>query len=156
MFCFRYSMLQMFDVVSDVEHYNKFVPFCKKSLVSTRTESHLKADLVIGFPPIIESYTSNVTMVKPNLVKAICTEGKVFNHLVTEWKFSPGLSNNLQTCVIDFFVSYEFKSALHSHLANVFFNELVRQMEGAFISEAKARHGKASVRTLHLSVINKI
>lgn len=149
---FRYSMEQMYEVVADVENYKKFVPFCKKSEVFFKKTDYLKASLVIGFPPIQESYISSVTIVKPQLVKAVCTEGKLFNHLLTEWKFSPGLKNNSQSCIIDFSVSFEFRSALHSQLAHVFFNELVRQMEGAFLEEACKRFGKASFATKKLAI----
>jgi coenzyme Q-binding protein COQ10 len=140
-------MDQMYEVVSDVEHYRDFVPFCKRSLVTVRKPDHLRADLIIGFPPVNESYTSSVTLARPHLVKAVCTEGKLFNHLLTLWKFSPGLKNIPMSCTVDFSVSFEFRSALHSQLAHVFFNELVRQMENAFIEEAKRRYGKASVKT---------
>lgn len=151
---YRYSMEQMYTVVADVENYKKFVPFCKKSTVRSRGSEHMRADLVIGFPPIQESYTSYITIHKPYLVKAVCMEGKLFNHLLTEWKFSPGLEGNLQSCVIDFLVSFEFHSLLHSNLAHVFFSEVVRQMEDAFLREAANRFGKASVKTQKLGIIS--
>lgn len=147
-------MEQMYTVVADVENYKKFVPFCKKSIVQTRGPEHMRADLVIGFPPIQESYTSSITLYKPNLVKAVCMEGKLFNYLLTEWKFSPGLKGNPQSCIIDFLVSFEFRSILHSHLAHVFFSEVVRQMEDAFLREATNRFGKASVKTQKLGIMS--
>jgi coenzyme Q-binding protein COQ10 len=146
-------MEQMYAVVSEVEKYTKFVPFCKKSVVRSRGPENMKADLVISFPPIYESYTSSITLQKPYLVKAVCTEGKLFNHLVTEWKFSPGLQGNPQSCIIDFTVNFEFRSLLHSHLAHVFFSEVVRKMEDAFICEATNRFGKASVKTRKLVIV---
>ena len=92
LFCvIRYSMDQMFEVVADVEKYKNFVPYCKSSVVTSRTATHLRADLVVGFPPLVESYTSSVLLTKPNLVQSVCTEGNLFNHLLTVWKFSPGL-----------------------------------------------------------------
>ena len=126
------------------------MPFCKTSHVFSKTDDTQKANLVIGFPPINESYTSKVTMIKPRLVKAECTDGKLFNHLNTLWLFSPGLKNNAQTCVIDFSLSFEFKSVIHSHLSNLFFNEVVRQMENAFLQEAKRRYGRPCIKTVRL------
>lgn len=147
-----FSMEQMFNVVSDVENYKAFVPFCKRSDVIQRKSGFLKGELSIGFPPITESYVSAVTLVKPRLVRAECTEGHLFDHLTTVWKFSPGLSTEPQSCVIDFHVSFSFRSAFHSQLAHVFFNELVRQMERAFFTEAEKRFGKPSIHTLKLDV----
>ncbi|KAK9297864.1 hypothetical protein QLX08_008615 [Tetragonisca angustula] len=145
-----FSMEQIYDVVADVQSYKDFVPFCKKSEIIFKSNDTLKANLVIGFPPINESYTSKVTTVRPHLVKAECTDGKLFNHLNTLWLLSPGLKNNAQTCVIDFSLSFEFKSLIHSHLSNLFFNEIVRQMENAFLDEAKRRYGRPCIKTVRL------
>ena len=47
----------MFDVVSEVQHYHTFVPWCKKSKVNFCDDQSLDADLVIGFPPLFgEAY----------------------------------------------------------------------------------------------------
>ena len=60
-----YSPDQMFDVVSAVQHYHKFVPWCKKSQVNFSGEESLDADLVIGFPPFFgESYKVSLTTEK--------------------------------------------------------------------------------------------
>ncbi|CAK1581786.1 unnamed protein product [Parnassius mnemosyne] len=150
-----FSMDQMFEVVSDVENYYKFVPWCKQSIVLRRSPGHLVADLKVGFPPINESYTSNVTIVKPYLVKAECMDGRLFHHLLTLWRFSPGLKRKQQTCVVDFQISFEFRSALHSQLSNLFFDQVARQMEGAFIREAGRRHGPATMEPRNLLLKNQ-
>lgn len=139
-------MEQMFTIVADVENYYKFVPFCKKSMVYQKKEGFLKADLVIGFPPLSEKYTSSVTLVKPNLVKAECHDGRLFSYLLNHWRFSPGVKDIPQSCVIDFGVAFEFKSLIHSQLANFFFDQLVIQMEKAFIDEAEERFGKPAIK----------
>lgn len=145
-----HTMEQMFEVVSDVENYYKFVPWCKKSLVVKKAPEFLKADLIVGFPPINESYTSNVTFIKPHLVKAECMDGKLFHHLLTLWRFSPGLKREKQSCVVDFQITFEFRSAFHSNLSNLFFDQVARQMEGAFIREVGRRFGPASMQPTNL------
>lgn len=138
-------MQQMYQVVAEVEHYKNFVPYCMSSVVTSRSLNHLKANLVVGFPPLTESYISNVQLSPPNIIKAMSTEGKMFNHMLTVWKFSPGLKDNAKTCTLDFAISFEFKNALHSQLSHMFFDQIVKQMVNAFLREAKRRHGVASI-----------
>lgn len=62
-------MQQMYDIVSDVDRYKEFVPWCTNSSVSSRRRGQAKAHLVIGFPPLAETYTSTMTLSRPNLVR---------------------------------------------------------------------------------------
>ncbi|EFA10816.2 coenzyme Q-binding protein COQ10 homolog B, mitochondrial isoform X1 [Tribolium castaneum] len=140
-----FSTSQMYKVVADVKNYKKFVPFCTKSVILSQEPSVLRANLEVGFPPVIENYTSVVSLREPELVSAVCKDGRLFHVLETTWKFSPGLRSNPQSCIIDFYINFEFKSALYSKLAIFFFDQLVHQMEDAFIKEAQRRYGKESL-----------
>lgn len=138
-----YSRKQLFDVVAAVEDYHLFVPACRKSEVHKRTENFVKARLEIGFPPLLESYISNVQLDRPKLITASCVEGHLFRHLETRWKFNlpPQQYSSDQICLIDFHVSFEFKSVLYARLATPIFDEMVKLNVSAFLKRAQQLHG---------------
>ncbi|XP_054166121.1 coenzyme Q-binding protein COQ10 homolog B, mitochondrial-like [Oppia nitens] len=138
-----YSKEQLYEVVSLVDDYHLFLPACVKSHVFERRNGFLLAELEIGVPPIIwERYTSQVTLRKPNSVIARCNDGKLFNYLETHWTFGDGLPHIKQSCCLDFRISFEFKSLIHSQLSHAFFDEMVHKTVNAFLKRAEQLYGK--------------
>ena len=72
-------MEQLYDVVANVDDYKYFVPWCRKSEVFEKSESHARANLEVGFPPVSEKYTSVLTLARPNFVKVFLLNRCFFN-----------------------------------------------------------------------------
>lgn len=131
-----YSAEQLFDLVADVGRYPEFLPWCVRSVVRSRTEHELLADLTIGFGPFRESYTSRVRLERPDRI-IVGYERGPFKHLKNVWTFTP----EGQGCRVDFFVDFEFRSRLLRNAIGMVFNEGVRLMVKAFITRAGKIYG---------------
>ncbi|NXJ96907.1 CQ10B protein, partial [Corythaixoides concolor] len=135
-----YSAEQMYALVADVGQYRLFVPWCSRSAVLSRRGPVLQAELEVGFPPLLESYISEVFL-GSRQIRAVSQDCRLFRHLETLWRFGPGLPGRTDTCSLDFSVSFEFRSVLHSRLAGLFLDEVAKQMVSAFESRAQALFG---------------
>ncbi len=133
-----YSPEQMFDLVSDVARYHEFAPWCIGSRINRReSDSVFYADLIVGYKMFRERFSSKVILNKPDEISIEYLKGPLKN-LKNRWKFIRQPDNS---CVIDFVVEFEFSNVALQALANMFFNEVVKRMVGAFEARAKALYG---------------
>ncbi|CAH8441138.1 unnamed protein product [Dicrocoelium dendriticum] len=136
----------MYDIAADVGQYADFVPWVTESKVLRKTNSGaMVVRLSVGFPPLHESYTSTVTLEKPGSVISIAHTTNIFEYLINEWHFWPGLVNNPNTCTVEFFVKFEFKSPIYAKVTGLFFDQLVTTMVNSFLDRAKVLHGPSSI-----------
>ena len=68
----RHTASQMFDLVADVERYPEFVPLCQSLKIRQRTPKDdgteiIVADMTVSFKLVRETFTSRVTLDRPNL-----------------------------------------------------------------------------------------
>ena len=90
----------------------------------------LEAELAIGFNLMSEKYISHVAMYPNKAIRAISRDTSVFDKLLTEWKFKPG--EKPDTCEIQFFIDFKFSNPLYERVSAIFFDEVVKEMVGAF------------------------
>jgi len=127
---------QLFDLVADVASYPEFLPWCVGARIRSQTEHELVADLTIGFGPFRESFTSRVSLERPDRIRVRYENGP-FRYLNNQWVFIPD-PNGVQ---VDFWVDFEFRSKLLQRAIGVVFNEAVRRMVGAFLKRAGDVYG---------------
>ena len=129
---------QLFDLVADIERYPDFLPWCLGARVTRREGNVINADLIIGFRMIRERFKSRVTLDRPASRIDVAYLDGPFKYLNNHWIFEPAPGGQTR---LDFFVDFEFRSALLSKLIGVLFNEAVRRMVAAFEARAKQLYG---------------
>ncbi len=126
-----FSQAQLFDLVATVEKYPEFLPWCLNARIRKREGDVFWADLVIGFKMIRERFTSKVTLSGPSRVDVTYSDGP-FKYLNNHWIFEEDGDGT----IIDFYVDFEFRSALLQKLIQPLFSEAVSRMVAAFEKRA--------------------
>ncbi len=142
-----YTPEQMFALVAAVDEYHKFAPWCVASRINKReSESVFYADLVVGYKMFRERFSSKVMLEKasehaPGAIDIEYLRGPL-KHLKNHWRF---IREPDGSCLIDFSVEFEFKNRALQGLSQVFFQEVIRRMVGAFEERALAVYGPNGV-----------
>jgi coenzyme Q-binding protein COQ10 len=135
----------MFNLVADVESYPKFLPLCRDLKVRRRSRMPdgrevLVADMEVGYKAIRETFTSRVTLDRPNFEILVEYIDGPFHHLENRWHFS---EVGPDSCKIEFDIAYEFKSRTLALLVGGLFEAAFRKFAEAFESRADVVYGQA-------------
>jgi coenzyme Q-binding protein COQ10 len=107
-----YRPEQMYDLVADIERYPEFLPWCIGARIRERKENLVVADLIIGFKMIRERFTSRVHLDREHLAIEVAYADGPFKQMTNRWRFEPTEDGR---CRIDFYVAFEFRSAMLPH-----------------------------------------
>src|SRR3954454_22063370 len=110
----RHAAADMFDLVADVERYPEFVPFCRSLKVRRRIPEPegveiLIASMTVAYKVMSETFTSRVTLDRPNLQILVEYLDGPFSPMENRWDFHPVAEGG---CEVEFFIAYEFKSRM--------------------------------------------
>lgn len=143
----RHSADKMFDLVADVERYPEFVPLCHALKVRQRTPKPdgsevIIADMTVSFKLVRETFTSRVTLDRPNLKILVEYLQGPFSKLENRWTFEPKSDHS---CDVSFFIAYEFKSRMLAVLMGAMFDAAFQRFAAAFEKRADAIYGPPRV-----------
>jgi coenzyme Q-binding protein COQ10 len=135
---------QMFDLVADVERYPEFVPLCRSMKIRQRIPKPdgtevVVADMVVSFKLVRETFTSQVTLDRPNLKILVEYLKGPFSSLENRWTFEP---KGDEACEVGFFIAYEFKSRMLGMLMGAMFDTAFSRLSAAFEKRADQVFGK--------------
>jgi coenzyme Q-binding protein COQ10 len=139
----RHAASEMFDLVADVEKYPQFVPLCSALKVKSRTEKEgvtvLVADMTVAYKIIRETFTSRVTLDRPDRKILVEYLSGPFKRMQNRWRFVPVGED---ACDIEFFIDYEFRSRTLAALMGAMFDAAFRRFAGAFEKRADDVYGR--------------
>jgi len=135
----RHAAADMFALVADIERYPEFVPLCRALKVRRRETTAagietLVADMQVGYKAIRETFTSRVTLDRPQLKILVEYIDGPFSRLENLWDFHDAPEGG--GSVVAFYISYEFRSRLLATLMGAMFDAAFRKFSAAF--EARA------------------
>jgi coenzyme Q-binding protein COQ10 len=143
----KHSAPEMFDLVADVERYPEFVPLCQSLKIRQRTPMPdgtevVIADMTVSFKLVRETFTSRVTLDRPNLNILVEYLRGPFSNLENRWTFEPKGDN---ACNVGFFIAYEFKSRMLALQMGSMFDTAFQRFAAAFEKRADVVYGKKLV-----------
>jgi coenzyme Q-binding protein COQ10 len=141
----HHSASKMFDLVADVERYPEFVPLCQSLRIKQRTPNPdgteiVIADMTVSFKLVRETFTSRVTLDRPNLKILVEYLKGPFSNLENRWSFE---ARSETDCDVGFYLAYEFKSRMLAVLMGTMFDTAFQRFAAAFEKRADAIYGKA-------------
>ena len=143
----RHAAAEMFDLVADMERYPEFVPLCREMRIRKRTATGegietVVADMTVAYKVIHETFTSRVTLDRPNLQVLVEYLNGPFSRMENRWDFHPA---GEQACEVEFFISYEFKSRVLAMLMGAMFDTAYRRFSQAFERRADQVYGRPKI-----------
>jgi coenzyme Q-binding protein COQ10 len=140
----RHAAADMFDLVADIRKYPEFVPLCSALTVKSRNEKDdgtivLVADMTVAYKIVRETFTSRVTLDRPNFKIFVEYLSGPFKRMHNRWAFHP--AGDI-ACDVEFFISYEFKSRALAMLMGAMFDTAFRRFAVAFEQRADVVYGR--------------
>lgn len=129
----RFSAMQMYEIVNDVESYKEFLPGCVGGKVLEFDGETMLASVDVSKAGISKTFTTRNQVIPGKSIQLALDNGP-FNHLIGEWRFTELTED---ACKIDFELNFEFSSSLVEIAFGKVFKELMSSMVTAFTGRAK-------------------
>lgn len=135
----KFSALQMFNLVNDIESYPKFLPWCTGSRIIKREGDYVEAELMISKGGFKKSFSTRNKVDQGGRISVSLLDGP-FSYLEGVWNFMP-LREDASKISLD--LEFEMSSALASLAFGAVFNQICNTMVASFTSRAKEVYGQS-------------
>ena len=132
-----HSAQQMFALVSEIESYPEFLPWCDRASIAERRQGRTVATLRINFRGLKEEFTTE-NLDRPNERIDMRLVSGPFRRLEGAWTFT---AISEKGCKVELNLRYEFANVLLRKLAGAVFDEIANSLVDAFARQADRRFG---------------
>lgn len=132
-----YSAKQMYALVSDIETYPEFLPWCTKTNILQQKGESLTASVSVSMGKIKQSFTTRNVMKVNDSIYMKLVEGP-FKELTGHWHFR---DNDDGKCSVSLDMQFEFKNKIVKHAFGAAFKKITDSMVDAFIERARVVYG---------------
>jgi ribosome-associated toxin RatA of RatAB toxin-antitoxin module len=136
-----YSPSEMYVLVTDVDQYPKFLPWCDRARVVNSDEGGMTAEISISFSGIRQTFTTRNEHVPDRQVSIKLVNGP-FSRLDGEWNFVPLGDGMQRACRVELTLHYGFDNAALSKIVGPVFDKIASSMVDAFVKRATQVYGE--------------
>ena len=129
----RFSALQMYELVNDVESYHAFLPGCVGGKVLEFDGKTMLASVDVSKAGISKTFTTRNQVIEAKSITLELENGP-FKYMHGLWQFTELTED---ACKVEFDLDFEFSNALVDMAFGKVFRELMSSMVMAFTDRAK-------------------
>lgn len=123
----------MFAIITDVERYPEFVPWCTRASIESRSEREVVATLGVRRGPLRAEFTTRNELEPDRAVRLHLVRGP-FRTLEGEWLLTPVGENG---CRIELRLRFAFSRAFAGALFDPVFEQTAGSLVDAFVVRAR-------------------
>ncbi|MBP6535147.1 MAG: type II toxin-antitoxin system RatA family toxin [Burkholderiaceae bacterium] len=135
-----YSPAEMYALVTQVDKYPEFLPWCDHAQVLATDADGVTAEVGIAFSGIRQTFTTRNTHVPDQKVGMKLVKGP-FSQLEGEWRFLPVGNGSERACRVELTLHYGFDNVALAALVGPVFDRIASSMVEAFVARAEQVYG---------------
>ena len=135
-----YSPEEMFQLVTDVERYPEFLPWCNKGIAVEQWDTGMLAEIGISFMGIHQTWRTRNEHIPGREVRLHLEEGP-FSRLEGKWTFTPLGTGEQRACKVELELHYGFEHSTLGRLVSPVFDKIAGTMVDAFVKRAEQVYG---------------
>ncbi len=139
-----YSPHEMYTLVTAVEDYPRFLPWCERAEVLERREAGVTARLHLAYLGVRQSFTTRNVHVDGASVELQLVDGP-FSELAGTWRFVPlpaADGPKAEACKVEFDLRYTFANAALEAVVSPVFDRIANTFVESFVKRAEQVHGE--------------